>query len=118
MRNLLGRLHARPAGDLARIALFWRVPLGDAARPSQVGTLYRAMVDPRAVRSVWDRLDPEAREMVRLLAVTDEQGVALGLAALAAALGWEPRMDLDALIQETIDYYKAHSDMRGANARL
>ena len=76
MRNLLGRLHARPAGDLARIALFWRVPLGDAARPSQVGTLYRAMVDPRAVRSVWDRLDPEAREMVRLLAVTDEQGVA------------------------------------------
>ena len=89
MRNLLGRLHARPAGDLARIALFWRVPLGDAARPSQVGTLYRAMVDPRAVRSVWDRLDPEAREMVRLLAVTDEQGVALGLAALAAALGWE-----------------------------
>lgn len=36
----------------------------------------------------------------------------------AAALGWQPRMDLDALIQETIEYYSAHADLRGANARL
>lgn len=36
----------------------------------------------------------------------------------AAALGWQPQMDLDALIEETISYYKAHSDLRGANARL
>jgi nucleoside-diphosphate-sugar epimerase len=36
----------------------------------------------------------------------------------AAALGWQPRMDLDWLIEETITYYKSHSDLRGANARL
>ena len=36
----------------------------------------------------------------------------------AAALGWQPRMDLDALIEETIAYYESHSDLRGASARL
>jgi nucleoside-diphosphate-sugar epimerase len=36
----------------------------------------------------------------------------------AAELGWQPRMDLDALIEETITYYKVNSDLRGANARL
>lgn len=36
----------------------------------------------------------------------------------AAALGWQPQMDLEALIDETIEYYSANADLRGANARL
>ena len=31
MRNLLGRLHARPPAELPRIAACWRVPLGGAS---------------------------------------------------------------------------------------
>lgn len=30
----------------------------------------------------------------------------------ARALGWEPRVDLEALIDETIDFYRQHEDMR------
>ncbi|HEU5431196.1 MAG TPA: hypothetical protein VFU81_06005, partial [Thermomicrobiales bacterium] len=71
MRNLLGRLHARPAADLGRIAMFWRVALPAEPGPAQVGALYRAMVDPRAARAVWDRLDPDERAMTRLLALAD-----------------------------------------------
>jgi nucleoside-diphosphate-sugar epimerase len=36
----------------------------------------------------------------------------------AKALGWEPQRGLDDLIDETIEYYRANADMRGANARL
>jgi nucleoside-diphosphate-sugar epimerase len=36
----------------------------------------------------------------------------------ASALGWAPQIGLDALVQETIDYYQHHADIRGANARL
>jgi nucleoside-diphosphate-sugar epimerase len=36
----------------------------------------------------------------------------------ATALGWQPRMNLDTLIQETIDYYMSNADLRGAHARL
>src|SRR5581483_6100054 len=87
MRNLLGRLHARPAADLGRIAAFWRVPLGGAPGPAQVGALYRAMVDPRAARAVWDRLDPDERAMTRLLALADGPDALLELTELAARLG-------------------------------
>jgi nucleoside-diphosphate-sugar epimerase len=36
----------------------------------------------------------------------------------AAALGWQPKMNLDTLIQETIKYYTSNADLRGAHARL
>jgi nucleoside-diphosphate-sugar epimerase len=36
----------------------------------------------------------------------------------ASGLGWKPRVDLDELIHETIDYYRLHTDARGVNARL
>jgi nucleoside-diphosphate-sugar epimerase len=36
----------------------------------------------------------------------------------AAALGWQPEVTLDELIDETITYYQSHADMRGMNARL
>jgi len=36
----------------------------------------------------------------------------------AKDLGWEPKVTLDELIRETIEYYTEHADMRGANARL
>ena len=36
----------------------------------------------------------------------------------ARRLGWEPRVGLDELIQQTIDYYRLHADRRGVSARL
>lgn len=36
----------------------------------------------------------------------------------AKDLGWEPQVTLEELIDETIEYYSEHADMRGANARL
>lgn len=36
----------------------------------------------------------------------------------ARNLGWAPRVGLGALVDETIEYYTAHSDIRGASARL
>lgn len=36
----------------------------------------------------------------------------------AASLGWAPKVTLDELIDETIQYYRSHADMRGMNARL
>jgi hypothetical protein len=87
MRNLLGRLHARPAADLGRIAMFWRVALPAERGPAQVGALYRAMVDPRAARAVWDRLDPDERAMTRLLALADGPDALFALTDLADELG-------------------------------
>ena len=66
MRNLLGRLHARSPAELARIAAFWQVPLGGGDRHAQIGALYRTLIDPRAVRSAWERLGPDDRALVRL----------------------------------------------------
>jgi nucleoside-diphosphate-sugar epimerase len=36
----------------------------------------------------------------------------------ASERGWAPQVGLEALIQETIDYYRRHADRRGAHARL
>jgi nucleoside-diphosphate-sugar epimerase len=36
----------------------------------------------------------------------------------AASLGWAPKVTLEELIDETIQYYRSHADMRGMNARL
>jgi len=42
----------------------------------------------------------------------------LPLVGAAAEIGWEPRVGLDTLITQTIDYYRACPDMRGAHAPL
>ena len=87
MRNLLGRLHARPAVDLDRIAAFWRVPLGSGDRHGRVGSLYRVMIDPVAARDVWARLAADEAEMLRVLASGDPGEEAPTLADLAEGLG-------------------------------
>lgn len=84
MRNLLGRLHARSAEELARIATFWQVPLPSGDRHGHVGALYRALTNPRAVRSAWDCLDPDEQTIVRHLAL--ETNDAPSLAELAHRL--------------------------------
>ena len=85
MRNLLGRLHARSSPELARIAAFWQVPVASGDRHAQVGALYRVLIDPRAARSAWDRLAPDERAIVRLLAI-GESDAAPTLRELAARL--------------------------------
>lgn len=86
MRNLLGRLHARPAADLDRIAAFWRVPLGGSDRHARVGALYRVMIDPVAGRDVWERLAADEAAVIRsLIDAAAEQ--APTLAELATELG-------------------------------
>ncbi len=87
MRNLLGRLHARPPAELTRIATFWQVPPASGDRPVQVGVIYRTLTDPRAVRAAWDRLDDDERSLVRLLAVETPEDQAPTLPALAEGLG-------------------------------
>ncbi len=72
MLNLLGRLHARPTADFEHIAAFWRVPLEDGPRHRQIGQLYRAMTDPRAVRDVWQALDATGQDVVRALSLGDD----------------------------------------------
>lgn len=70
-RNLLGRLNARSPDDLQRIAAFWLVPLPGSDRSRHVGALYRAMTDIRHARSAWERLDRDAQDIVRDLALTE-----------------------------------------------
>ncbi|MGI9253009.1 MAG: helicase-associated domain-containing protein [Thermomicrobiales bacterium] len=89
MRNLLGRLNARSATELDRIAAFWRVTLGQGERHSQVGSLYRSMFDPAAARDAWERLGAEEAALVRTLATGEVENAAT-LEAIAATLGVEP----------------------------
>lgn len=86
MRNLLGRLHARPPVELAGIAAFWQVPSAGGDRGAPVGSLYRALTDPRAVRAAWDRLAADERDLVRLLAVGAATEATPTLSELAARL--------------------------------
>lgn len=89
MRNLLGRLHARPAADLDRIAAWWGVPLGRGDRGRGIGALYRALTDPIAVRDAWERLDPDDAAVVRVMAIgAPERGVTVP--EIAALLGCDP----------------------------
>jgi hypothetical protein len=85
MRNLLGRLNARPLEDLRRIAAAWLVPVSGADKLGQVAQLYRAMRDPRAGRDMWDRLDEQERTLIHALSPGDE--TARSLAELADELG-------------------------------
>lgn len=85
VRNLLGRLNARPPEDLRRIAAFWQVAVGGADRARQIGPLYRTMTDPRAVRDAWDRLNDDEQHVVRLLVLREEG--ALSISEIADHLG-------------------------------
>ena len=89
MRNLLGRLHARPAADLDRIAAWWRVPLGRGDRARGIGALYRSMTDPIAARDAWERLDPDEAAVVRAL-VIDSPDHGATVPEIAALLRCEP----------------------------
>jgi hypothetical protein len=71
VRNLLGRLNARPPGDIARIAERWNVPLSGTEIRRQVGALYRTMTDIRAARSFYDNLTPDTAAIVRAMALAD-----------------------------------------------
>jgi hypothetical protein len=84
MRNLLGRLNGRSAEELTRIATAWRTPVSATDRAGQVGQLYRALIDPRTVRDVWELLDANEQAMIRLLALGND--TALTLAQLAGEL--------------------------------
>lgn len=68
VRNLIGRLNARSPGELGRIASAWHVPLGSADKPGQVGQIYRALTDPRAVRDAWSELTESDRALITALA--------------------------------------------------
>src|SRR5215204_4691933 len=87
MRNLLGRLHARRLPELLRIAEAWGVPLYVESKSEVVGALYRAMIDPRTMRDVWDRLDPADRAMVVALTDAPDEALAPTLDELATRLG-------------------------------
>ncbi len=86
MRNLLGRLHARQLPELLRIAEAWSVPLRGDSKGEIVGSLYRAMTHPGALRDIWDRLDPDERAMVVALADLPDAAAAPTIAEIAARL--------------------------------
>jgi hypothetical protein len=71
VRNLLGRLNARPPGDIARIAERWNVPLSGTEIRRQVGALYRTMTDIRAARSFYANLTPDTAAIARAMALAD-----------------------------------------------
>ena len=87
MRNLLGRLHARRLSELLRIAEAWSVPLYVESKSEVVGALYRVMTDPRAMRDIWDRLDPAAHAMLTTLTEASDEAAAPSVDELAARLG-------------------------------
>lgn len=83
VRNLLGRLNARPPGDIARIAERWNVPLAGTEIRRQVGALYRTMTDIRAARTFYGNLTPDAAAIVRAMALADRDLLTLSeIAAL------------------------------------
>jgi hypothetical protein len=86
MRNLLGRLHARRLPELLRIADAWSIPLAAETKGDVVATLYRAMIDPRAVRDMWAGLNSEQRAMAQLLAEAPDDAPPPTLTAIAASL--------------------------------
>ncbi len=87
MRNLLGRLHARHLSELLRIAQAWGVPVQVETKSEVVGALYRAMSDPRAMRDVWERLDPAEQAVAQTLANLPESAAPPTLPELATHLG-------------------------------
>lgn len=94
MRNLLGRLHARSVEELARIAAAWQVPLPSGDRLTLVSRLYRALSDPRTARDCWAQLPDDEREMVRLLAVSEETAMPVRELAHHLGLGEEETREI------------------------
>lgn len=86
MRNLLGRLHARPLPELLRMADAWAVPAMGESKSDIVAALYRAMTDPRSMRDLWQQFTPQERELVMFLADVADQERAPTVADLAAVL--------------------------------
>src|SRR5919112_4398816 len=68
MRNLLGRLHARPLPELLRMADSWAVPAMGESKSDIVAALYRAMTDPRAMRDLWQQFTPQEQALAAFLA--------------------------------------------------
>lgn len=87
MRNLLGRLHSRRMPELLRIADAWGVPLHGENKSDAVSSLYRAMIDPRAMRDLWERLTSEQGAVARYLAAASDAGTAPTLTDIARQLG-------------------------------
>ena len=85
MRNLIGRLNARPPAELPRIAQAWRVPLTASDRYGQAGQLYRAITDPRAVRDSWATLSDSQQQIASILSTSN---VPMAIAELARALDY------------------------------
>lgn len=73
MRNLLGRLHARPLPELLRMADSWAVPAMGESKSDVVAALYRAMTDPRAMRDLWQQFTPQEQALVVFLAEVADQ---------------------------------------------
>ena len=71
MRNLLGRLHDRPADTLATMARFWDVDLRGRDPAEDVARLFRVLVDPWAFALVWERLSAAEQRILSLLATAD-----------------------------------------------
>jgi hypothetical protein len=84
MRNLIGRLNARPASDLVRIAEAWDLGAQARERAALVAALFRGLTDQRVVRDAWAALPADSRALVLALAQAQESQT---IDALAAALG-------------------------------
>jgi hypothetical protein len=87
MRNLLGRLHARPLPELIRMAESWAVPAMGESKSDVVAALYRAMTDPRAMRDLWQQFTPQERALVEFLADVADRERPPTVADLATVLG-------------------------------
>lgn len=87
MRNLLGRLHARPLPELLRMADAWAVPAVGESKSDLVAALYRAMTDPRAMRDLWQQFSAEERTLAAFLADVVDQERPPTVADLASVLG-------------------------------
>src|SRR3954469_5351947 len=99
MRNLLGRLHARHLSELLRIADAWGVPVQVETKGEVVSALYRAMTDPRAIRDVWERLDPAEQAVIQTLADLPEGAVPPTLPELAMHLDVSPEQAREAALR-------------------
>lgn len=86
MRNLLGRLHARPLPELLRMAESWAVPAMGESKSDVVAALYRAMTDPRAMRDLWQQFTPQERTLATFLADVADQERPPTVADLAGVL--------------------------------
>lgn len=100
MRNLIGRLNARPSADLVRIAAAW-VPDGEPGaqateRAALVAALFRTLTDLRVVRDAWAALGEEARDLALALATAGESR---SIDDLASALGWSPERTRDVALE-------------------